>query len=179
MGVQTSSTQNQYVWTDDAISRFWHHLAGIFGRKVYEEYGPEMPKEWRMHVTTLSLDRAAAVLQQYGRSGDAFAPTLSQLMASARAIRLSAEPEALALPKPSDPELAQKAFATTKSIKRKKIRSVFKPGESLVDYQQALAASGMSRVDFEAQRLVESRWTPDDEVAYRHASITCGMGGHS
>lgn len=114
---QTRSTARLPAWSDEAVSRFWTHLAGLFGRKFYDEYGRHMPFEWRAKITTLSYERAKAVLEHYSASGDAYPPNCSQLMAIARQVKLQPQGAAL-LERPRSREVAAENIERLKHIVR-------------------------------------------------------------
>lgn len=56
------------------------------------------------------------------------------------------------------------------------VRSVFRPGESFKDYQDAMHKSGLSQKDFEAKRLVENGWTDEMEKRFRGDAHMCRLG---
>lgn len=162
------------VWTEEAFKRFWHHMGGIFGRPWYEQNGPEISPVWRSSVGELPLEKIAAVLQHFRVSGDSFPPNLSLFMKTARDIKIGQQIEK-ALPSPGPtPKVVQEAVGKMRARTRK-TRSVFLPGENLIDYQKAMLESGMKESEFEAQRMVQNGWTAEDEAKYLSHAQVCGV----
>lgn len=88
---------------------------------------------------------------------------------------LPARREIKQLPAPrTKPEVA--AAEIGKIEPHKITRSVFRPGESFKDYQDAMHKSGLSQNDFEAKRLVEKGWTPGMEKEFRYHAHICRLG---
>ena len=171
------STQSQ--WTDLAYKRFWHTMGEIFGRPWYEQNGPEPTQVWMGSLRELSYDKAAAVLQHFRASGDAFPPNLSQVMSKAREIKLRRYDETPALPKPVvNATVAEKCLSAMRALGKGHRRNVFRPGEGYNDYLTALQASGKTKQQFDRERLLLRGWTDADEERYRAHAHVCGCGSY-
>ncbi len=159
-------------WTEEAYKRFWHHMGAVFGRPWYEQNGPEATDVWMREVSEISLDRMAATLRHFRASGDHYPPNLSVFMKTARDIKLHVEQKALphAAPTPGVVEDAIKRIRATSKGQR---RNVLKPDESFSDVT-ARAKSGMDQKEFDAQRMIENGWTPEEEIRFRQHAATCG-----
>lgn len=174
MGAAEQSTAPPNQWTEVAYKRFWHTMGEIFGRPWYEQNGPEPTQVWMGSLSGLSYDKAAAVLQHFRASGDAFPPNLSQVMAKAREIKLRRD-EPKALPKPANASVAEKCLSAMKAPKHGHRRNVFRPGESYNDYLTALGESGKTKHEFDRERLALRGWTDADEEQYRAHATVCGF----
>lgn len=173
MGAVEQSTAPQNQWSEVAYKRFWHTMGEIFGRPWYEQNGPEPTQVWMGSLRELSYDKAAAVLQHFRTSGDAFPPNLSQVIAKAREIKLRRYDEPKALPKPADTTVAEKCLSALRAMKDGHRRNVFRPGESYNDYLTALGNSGKTKQEFDRERLLLRGWTDADEEKYRAHARVC------
>lgn len=163
------STRAPSAWSDEAYRRFWHRMGAIFGRPWYEQNGPEANDAWRAGLANIPLDRAAAALQHFTISGDAYPPNLSVFVKTAREIKLYRQEKALPKPAPA-PQVVEQAFTKMRADAKRVRRNVFLPGESLHDYQEALLQSGMPKDEFDAQRLIKNGWTAKNEEGFRCAA---------
>lgn len=163
------------LWTSEAVKKFWDAMAGIYGKRIYSEYGEDMPDAWRTSVTQLSYAQAKYGLDQCTRSMDQFVPTLPQFMYRARSMP---KPQAYAaLPRPAVDKEAQRARlkqATAEINTATGRRCILLPGECYADYQRALQASGMKEQEFKTLRLSENGWSEQDETDYRRLAHVIG-----
>lgn len=160
------------AWTDESFKRFWYRMGEIFGTAWYRDNGSEPPELWRATLSEIDLKRAAAVIDHYRRSGDAFPPNLSQVMRLARELRPT-EPYK-ALPTPTrDMEKIATGIAALRHPEKHIYRSIFMPRESYGDVQNAWYKSGKPRGQFEAERLIKNGWTADRERTFRENTRIC------
>ena len=149
-------------------------MGGIFGKAWYEQHGPEANSAWGPELGRLTFERAAAILAHYTKSGDQYPPNLSQVMKLSREIANRPDPhKKMPAPKVGAGEVAEHIEHTAKarSSSNGGRRSVLLPGESCSAYLSALAASGKSGVEFDAERLALNGWTQENETSFqRHAA---------
>lgn len=162
--------------TEALCAKWWVAMGDIFGKPWYTHNGPEPTGAWLSSLREMRLERAMAVLQHFRVSGDAFPPNLSVVMKVAREMKLDTARQLPAqLPPPdrqASPNTVEKSIRDARRASGYIKRSVLKRGEALGDYQKALAESGMSKAEFDAQRLIENGWTPAKEEQFRrHAHV--------
>lgn len=131
-------------WTDDTFKRFWKAMGDIYGTAWYAAVGPEPAGNWKLELQSLSLERVRETVKHF--RGVQMMPDLITFMAKAR--------EGMPTPNPVTVNKPKLKMGNAK-------RSVFKPGESFRDYQDAMHKSGLTKAEFDRQRLKENGWIGD------------------
>lgn len=149
-------------------------MGEIFGTRWYEVHGPDASNLWQTSLTGMSLERAGAVIEHFRTCGQSFPPTMSEVVNVGRTLRLK-EPQSHRLQRPEVDEKKVESLIEKMRESGNMRRNKFRPGESLVDYQNALRDSGLSEKEFEAQRLEMNGWTRDDEYKYRNRLRSVGF----
>ena len=57
----------------------WSSLCQIYGRRVSDAYGPEMPPIWRMKLAVCTTREINRAIEYFATQGGAFPPTLPEV----------------------------------------------------------------------------------------------------
>ena len=98
---------------DSILDMVWASLTQIFGQRVAQQFGHEMPPLWRMKLGQCSRDELLRAIDHWATEGGAFPPTLPEFWQSCQHRRPSAQIMHRSL---ASADTVQKSLSTIRKI---------------------------------------------------------------